>query len=178
MPVGQRKQEECRVLSAVASSPGPLGGYQHGFCTWFAYDPQKNGLCICGCGSFLKNGSFYSLFNTAYAYKVAQLFFKEVVRLHELPKTIVSDRDTKFVSYFWKTLWGMSKTKLKFSTAYHPQTDGQTEVINYSLENLLCCLVRDHLTTWDQVLPMAEFAYNNSVNRSTGIPPFEAVTGT
>eukprot|EP00268_Persea_americana_P027145 TRINITY_DN26622_c0_g1_i3.p1 TRINITY_DN26622_c0_g1~~TRINITY_DN26622_c0_g1_i3.p1 ORF type:complete len:159 (+),score=14.35 TRINITY_DN26622_c0_g1_i3:59-478(+) len=115
--------------------------------------------------------------NTANAYKIAQLF-KEVVHLHGLSKTIVSDRDTKFVSYFWKTLWGMSKTKLKFSTAHHPQTDGQTEVVNCSLGNLLRCLVRDHLTTWDQVPPMAEFAYNNSINRSTGISPFEAVNGT
>ena len=57
-------------------------------------------------------------------------------------------------------------------------TDGQIEVIYRSLGNLLHCLVRDHLTTWVQVLPMAKFAYNNSVNRSTGISPFEAITGT
>ena len=127
---------------------------------------------------FLKMAHFIPCTNIADTYKVTQLFFKEVVCLHGLPKTIVSDRNTKFVIYFGKTLQGMSKTKLKFSTAYHPQTDGQTEVINYSLENLLCCLVRDHLTTWDQVLPMVEFAYNNSVTRSTGISLFEAVTST
>ena len=68
-------------------------------------------------------------------------------------------------------------TKLHFSTAYHQQTDGQTEVVNRSLGQLLRCLVRDHITTWDQILPMAEFAYNNSVNHSTGISPFEVVTG-
>eukprot|EP00268_Persea_americana_P065966 TRINITY_DN8890_c1_g1_i2.p1 TRINITY_DN8890_c1_g1~~TRINITY_DN8890_c1_g1_i2.p1 ORF type:complete len:101 (-),score=5.90 TRINITY_DN8890_c1_g1_i2:590-892(-) len=76
------------------------------------------------------------------------------------------------LSYFWKTLWNMSKTKLTFSTTYHPQTDGKKEVVNRSLGNLQRCLVRDHLTTWDQVLHMAEFAYNNSVNRSTRISPF------
>ncbi|XXG72659.1 hypothetical protein AAC387_Pa07g1708 [Persea americana] len=96
-----------------------------------------------------KMAHFIPCSNTADVYKIAQLFFKEVVRLHGLPKTIVSNRDTKFISYFWKTLWGMSKTKLKFSTAYHPQIDGQTEVVNCSLGNLLRCLVRDHLTTWD-----------------------------
>ena len=98
---------------------------------------------------FLKMAHFNPCTNTADAYKVAQLFFKEVVRLYGLPKTIVSERDTKFISYFWKTLWGMSKTKLKFSTSYHPQTDGQTKVVNLSIGNLQHCLVRDHLTTWD-----------------------------
>ena len=115
--------------------------------------------------------------NTTNAYKVAQLFFKEVVCLHGLPKTIVSDRDTKFMSYFWKTLWMTANTKLHFSTAHHPQIDGQTKVVNRSLGQLLRCLVHDHITTWDQVLPIAEFAYNNSVNRSTSITPFEAGTG-
>lgn len=66
---------------------------------------------------------------------------------------------------------------LKFSRVYHPQTDGQTKVVNHSLENLLRCLVGGCLTTWDTVLPVAKFAYNSSVNRSTGLNPFEKVNG-
>jgi hypothetical protein len=112
------------------------------------------------------------------ASRVATLFFSEVVRLHGLPKTIVSDRDVKFVSYFWKTLWAKMGTKLQFSSAFHPQTDGQTETVNRSLGNLLRCLVTDHHSSWDLLLPQAEFAYNSSVNRSTGLSPFEIVTGT
>ena len=126
---------------------------------------------------FSKMTHFIPCNNTADAYKLAQLFFEEVVHLHGLPKTIVSDHNTKFMSYFWKTLWMTAKTKLHFSTAYHPHTDGQTEVINWSLGQLLRYLVHDHITTWDQALPIAEFAYNNSVNRSTGISLFGAVTG-
>ena len=81
------------------------------------------------------------------------------------------------MSYFWRSLWKMLNTKLKFSSAFHPQTEGQTEVVNRSLGDLLRCLVGEHVSNWDQILPMAEFAYNSSVNRSTGRSPFEIVTG-
>ena len=67
-------------------------------------------------------------------------------------------------------------TKLEFSSSFHPQTDGLTEVVNRSLGDLLRCLVGDHVTRWDQVLLMAEFAYNSFVNRTTGCSPFEIVT--
>ena len=81
------------------------------------------------------------------------------------------------MSYFWKTLWMLSNTKLKFYTACYLQTNGQTEVVNRNLGQLFRCLVRDHITTCDQALLMAEFAYNNSINWSTGTSPFEVVTG-
>jgi hypothetical protein len=106
-----------------------------------------------------------------------KLFFKEIVRLHGLPKSIVSDRDTKFIGHFWRTLWKKLGTNLAFSSAYHPQTDGQTEVVNRSLGDLLRSLVTEHHSSWDNVLPQAEFAYNDSVNRSTGRSPFQVVYG-
>ena len=90
---------------------------------------------------------------TSDASRIARIFFDEVVCLHGLPKTIVSDRDVKFTSYFWKTLWHLMGTLMKFSTAYHPQTDGQTKAVNKSLGNLLRCLVGDNLENWDLVLP-------------------------
>lgn len=111
------------------------------------------------------------------ASRVAALFFGAIVRLHVLPKTIVSNCDVRFMSYFWKTLWAKTGTQLKFSSAFHPQTDGQTEAVNRSLGNLLRCLVMDYTVTWDLLLAHAEFAYNNSTNRSTGCSPFEVVTG-
>ena len=84
------------------------------------------------------------------AAKVVQLHFREVYRLHGLPATIVSDRDTRFLSHFWRSLWRLANTELSFSTAYHPQTDGQTEVVNCSLGNLLRSLVGENLKMWDQ----------------------------
>lgn len=69
------------------------------------------------------------------------------------------------------------RAKLWFSFAYHSQTDGQNKVLNKSLGNLLRCLVGDHPRTWDLVFPLAEFTYNNSVNRSIGMSPFQAIIG-
>jgi hypothetical protein len=109
---------------------------------------------------------------------IANLFFKEVIRLHGLPRSIVSDRDTKLLGHFWRTLWKKLGTNLLFSLSYHPQTDGQTEVVNRSLGHLLRSLVAEHHNSWDNVLPQAEFAYNDSVNWSTGQSPFQIVYGT
>ncbi|KAL5801024.1 hypothetical protein ACOSQ3_032656 [Xanthoceras sorbifolium] len=108
---------------------------------------------------------------------IADLFFKEIVRLHGMPKTIVSDRDAKFLSYFWKTLWGKLGTKLLFSTTCHPQTDGQTEVVNRTLSALLRAIIQKNLKTWEDCLPHVEFAYNRSVHSATHFSPFEIVYG-
>ncbi|KAK1630852.1 hypothetical protein QYE76_005167 [Lolium multiflorum] len=94
-----------------------------------------------------------------------------------VPKTIVSDRDVKFMSYFWKTLWGKLGTKLLFSTTCHPQTDGQTEVVNRTLSQLLRSMIKKNLKEWEECLPHVEFAYNRAVHSTTELCPFEVVYG-
>lgn len=92
---------------------------------------------------FSKMAHFIPCHKTSDVVHVAELFFKEVVRLHGLTKSIVSNRDTKFFGYFWRTLWKKLKIDLKFSSTHHSETNGKKEVVNRSLGNLLRCLVRD-----------------------------------
>jgi len=101
---------------------------------------------------------------TSDATHVAHMFFKEIFRLHGLPKSIVSDRDVKFIGHFWHTLWKKLDKQLNFNSTNHPQMDGQTEVVNKSLGNLLRGLLGEKSCVWDRVLAQAEFAYNDSPN--------------
>ncbi|GKV11014.1 hypothetical protein SLEP1_g22303 [Rubroshorea leprosula] len=109
------------------------------------------------------------------ATNIADLFFKDIVRLHGIPRTIVSDCNVKFLSYFWKTLWGKLGTKLLFSTTCHPQTDGQTEVVNRTLSTLLRSIIQKNLKNWEECLSHVESAYNRSVHSATNCSPFEVV---
>ena len=108
---------------------------------------------------------------------VAELFFKHIVKLHGLPKSIVSDRDKVFTSQFWKFLWHFSGTTLKMSSVYHPQSDGQSEVLNKCLELYLRCFTFDAPREWSKMLSWAEYWYNTAYHISTGMTPFRIVYG-
>ena len=107
--------------------------------------------------------------------KLAELYVLEIVRLHGVPTSIISDRDPRFTSRFWQSLQNALGTQLKMSSTYHPQTDGQSERTIQSLEDLLRTCVLDHLGTWSDVLPLVEFTYNNSYHTSIGMAPYEAL---
>ncbi|PKU79630.1 putative mitochondrial protein [Dendrobium catenatum] len=124
---------------------------------------------------FSKMAHFVACKKTFDALHIAKLFFKEIVRLHGISRSLTSDRDVKFISHFWRELWKRFQTDLKMSSAYHPQTDGQTEVTNRTLASMLRCLVEDHPKRWEEVLGQAEFAYNSMPNRATGMCPFSIV---
>ena len=107
------------------------------------------------------------------ASELAYLFLKEIVRLHGLPDSIVSDRDSKFTSKFWKELHRLLGTKLLMSTAFHPQTDGVTERANRSVAQILRSMISPDQTDWVDMLPLTEFAINSCQSSSTGYAPFE-----
>ena len=106
------------------------------------------------------------------AMEYAQIFVDNVFRLHGLPEVIISDRDPRFTSKFWRSLFDLLGTDLRFSTAFHPQTDGQSERMIQTLENFLRPYVERHPQNWSQYLALAEFAANNAVNVATGYSPF------
>lgn len=97
------------------------------------------------------------------------------MKAHGVPLSIVSNRDPRFTSRFWVSLQEALGSKLKLSSAYHPQTDGQSERTIQSLEDFLRAYVLEQGGVWDTYLPLIEFTYNNSYNSSIGIAPFEAL---
>ena len=109
--------------------------------------------------------------------RLAELYVSGIVRLHGIPLSIVSDRNPRFTSRFWKELQSDFGTRLNFSIAFHPQTDGQFERVIQVLEDMLRGFVLDFLGSWDRYIPLMELAYNNSYQSSIGMSPYEALYG-
>ena len=124
-----------------------------------------------------KSAYFLSYRTTFNSNQLAALYIKEVVRLHGVPVSIVCDRDPRFTSRFWKSFQSAMGSRLDFSTAFHPQTDGQTERVNQVIEDMLRACMLDFKGSWEEHLPLVEFAYNNSYQASIRIAPFEALYG-
>ncbi|GKE45817.1 reverse transcriptase domain-containing protein [Tanacetum coccineum] len=109
--------------------------------------------------------------------KLTRLYLKEVVCRHGVPLSIISDRDSRFASGFWRSLQNALGTNLNMSTAYYPETDGQSERTIQTLKDMLRAYVIDFGGSWDRHLPLVEFSYNNSYHASIKAAPFEALYG-
>ena len=136
--------------------------------------PSRNGndaIAVWVC-KFTKLRHYAACKTAIDAPSLARLFLSTIVRQHGLPKCIISDRDPRFTAHFWKAFWGALGTTLNMSTAFHPQTDGQTENANKTLEVMLRSRVDFDQEDWDEHLAAAELSINNAVNATTGYTPF------
>jgi transposase InsO family protein len=126
---------------------------------------------------FSKYGHFVTLTHPFAAEVVAQAFLNQIYRLHGMPMTIISDRDRIFTNKFWHELFKLAKVTLQMSSAYHPQSDGQTEQVNQCFETFLCCFVHACPKQWLKWLGLVEYWYNTSYHTSLGYSPFQVLYG-
>jgi transposase InsO family protein len=126
---------------------------------------------------FSKYAHFVPLGHPYTATSVAKVFFEEIVCLHGLPESIVSDHDPVFTSKFWTELFKLSGLKLQLTSTFHPQSDGQAEAVNKVITMYLCCLVGDRPRQWLKWLPWAEYCYNTAFQSSIRTSPFKGVYG-
>ncbi len=126
---------------------------------------------------FSKMAHFIPTKDEATAQETGRLFFSHIFKHHGLPKDIVSDRDPKFTSKFWRALWKRMGSELKMNTSFRPQTDGQTERVNLVIQQFLSNYVATNQQDWVDHLELAEFCYNNSAHFVTRSTPFQMVTG-
>ena len=124
-----------------------------------------------------KRAHFIPVRDTYDVIDVVKVFINDIVCLHLVPKKTISDRDPKFTSRFWTSMQAAIGTQLNLSSAYHPETDGQTERVNQVMEDMLRMYVMDQQAQWEKYLPLVEFAYNNSHHSSIGMPPYQALYG-
>jgi hypothetical protein len=124
-----------------------------------------------------KTTHFIAVHTTYSVQDYAELYVDQIMHLHGIPKTIVSDRGTQFVARFWEQLHESLGTKLICSSSYHPQTEGQTERVNQIVEDMLRASIMHFDKSWDKCLSLAEFSYNNSYQASLKMAPFEALYG-
>jgi hypothetical protein len=124
-----------------------------------------------------KETHFVPIKSTFKSINITHFFMKEISRLHSLPKTIISERDAKFTSNLWRSLFASLQTKLSFNMTCHSQTDSQTERVNIVLEDMLRMHVMHSTKQWKEYLPLLEFAYNNGYQESLRMSMFEALYG-
>ncbi|KAM2104972.1 hypothetical protein ACFX1R_015518 [Malus domestica] len=126
---------------------------------------------------FSKAAHFLPLAHPYTAHSVAQIFTDHIFKLHGMPSSIVSDRDPVFISSFWREFFKLQGSKLCFSSGFHPQTNGQTEVLNRCLETYLRCFCSLQPKQWLKWLPWAEWSYNTSYHSTAKMTPYEVVYG-
>jgi CRISPR/Cas system CSM-associated protein Csm2 small subunit len=147
------------------------------FITGLPTSTKQNDAIMVVVDKLSKSAHFIPVKSTCKAIDIAQVLMKEIFRLHDMPKEIMSDRDMKFTSNFWKSLMVGLDTKLLFNTAYHSQTDGKKERVKKILEDMIRMHIMHQPKKWEDYLPLVEFAYNNDYQASLNMIPFKVLYG-
>ena len=180
-PTCQLIKAEHQVPSGLLQNlPIPEWKWDHitmDFVTGFPTTRNKKDAVWVVVDRLTKSAHFLAIQKTDGVDQIVRKYIDEIVRLHGVPASIVSDRDPRFTSYFWRAFQKALGTRVNMSTAYHPQTDGQSERTIQTLEDMLRACVLDWGDSWERHLPLVEFAYNNSFHRSIGMSPYEALYG-
>ncbi|CAI7924715.1 unnamed protein product, partial [Closterium sp. NIES-54] len=165
-PCQMMKSSQKRKAGQLQPIPPPGRAWQQvtmDFVTGLPSNPGGNNAVMVAVDRLTKMAHFAACRKSISAEETARLFIATVVRLHGIPAAIISGRDTKFTSNFWKNLWEQFGTRQQFSSSYHPETDGQTERTNQTMEKVILATCNDP-TTWEHQLPLIEFAYNNATS--------------
>ena len=131
------------------------------FITKLSNKARKHDSIMVVVDKLTKDTHFVPVKKTHTTTNIAEIYMREIAKLHGIPKAIVLDRDTKFCSNFWRGLFKGFGTHIKFSTTYHPHSNGQTEKVNQVIEDILRMYVMDNPSMWETYLHLVEFAYNN-----------------
>jgi transposase InsO family protein len=163
MPESQSQSPKgIRYTPTTTHSIVEVGRHQYGFHLGLPNTSQKHNSIWVIIDRLTKTAHFLPMHTTYTAKKYAEVYLDQIIRLHGVPKTIISDRGAQFITHFWEQLQSSLETKLIWSSAYHQQTDGQTERVNQILEDMLRACIIHYGTNWDKCLALAEFSYNNS----------------
>ena len=175
----QAKHEHCKYPGLLQPLPVPQSSWVDVSMDFIEGLPKSDSFSVILVivDRLTKYAHFLPLKHPFTAKGVAQLFFDNVVKLHGVPQTVVSDRDRVFTAAFWQELFTLLDTKLHMSSAYHPQTDGQTERVNQCLEMFLRCAVSDSPKLWHKWLSSAELWYNSTYHAAIQCTPFKALYG-
>jgi hypothetical protein len=147
------------------------------FITGFPKTQKPNDSIMVVIDKLSKSAHFIPVKSTFKDINIAEIFMKIFFRRHGIPKMVISDKDVKFTSAFWKELFAGINTNLNISTSYHPQMDGQTERTNQIIEDMLRMYVRTKPRKWEDYLHLVEFTYNNGYQTSAKLIPFEILYG-
>jgi hypothetical protein len=176
MPASEgRTPETCQIVATIKDPGMEMGGDRNGFHNWIARTQGGYDSIWVIVDRLTKVAHFILVKMTYSGAKLAELYMSWIVCLHGVPKKIMSDRGSQFTTKFWEKLHELMDTKLNFSSAYYPQSDGQTERTNQILEDMLRACALKYGKSWDKSLPYAEFSYNNSYQVCIEMAPFEAL---